>query len=608
MPLAYRSFFRVRDEPRLLELATQQLNSWLRSKQWDIDALRFGAARDIAPDVVGVALSEEPRDGTRTTRYRFVQGTGWVTELTIHQGRSEHDSWVWIDLESPEKGPSAKTPRLAGDLLAVLHGRDGDHLLGAGPRIVRVDEVGSVVDALTDLDRRGHLFIAGTSSDLPVDKWSGYVGKLLKETVGLAASYVLDAEATVEFNALTPQSHRVDPGTVRTFQPGADLSNPLESVRHRVLGTSRIVRDDVRVLQSLLGRRSRELSLTASLPGAVIRLDRRLREQLDAHLFEQLDASPRRPDLPLDVTTQVETIPEEPVPSVPLATTTRITPAVDDVVLDALRRVIIEVTGSGELSVAVVKELGARAQAVDRLTRATTSVRTRLHRLENEADLRDDEIAQLRRSLDDEKQDRAIAETERAESDRQLRHLRSELARVAKADTAWDPPSTAEDIWPQGFDDLLERFGELECLEFTGKASITRDLDDHDDLGTWAGLCWEALLALRDYARSCVAGSWTGNVEAYLNGTPGELHGFPPNKHARDESADVHNNRKYRTPRMLPVPRNVNADGRVFMGAHFKIAQYGMISPRMHYLDDILHSGKIYVGYIGPHLPTSKTN
>ncbi|WP_157121010.1 hypothetical protein [Nocardia miyunensis] len=97
-------------------------------------------------------------------------------------------------------------------------------------------------------------------------------------------------------------------------------------------------------------------------------------------------------------------------------------------------------------------------------------------------------------------------------------------------------------------------------------------------------------------------------MEAYLSDTPGELHGFPPNKHARDESGDVQKNPKFRSPRLLPVPDSVNARGRIFMGAHFKIAQFAMISPRMHYYDDILRSAKIYIGYIGPHLPSSKTN
>ncbi len=408
--------------------------------------LQFGASKDIAPGVVGVALLEQSRDGSQTTRHRFVQDSGWATELTVHRLRSKRDGWVWIDLESPEKGPAAKAPRLARDLLEVLPGRDGNHLLGAGPRIVRIDEVSSVLDALTDPDRRGHLFIAGTSPELPVDKWSGYVEKLLKETVGLAASYVLDAEATNEYNELTPSSHRVAPGTVRTFQPGADPSNPLESVRHRVLGTGRIVRDDVRVLQRLLGRRARELSLTASLPTTVARLDRRLREQLDARLLDQLDAAPQQSAIPAVEVLQAPVEPELHAPPVVPATTALVETTIDKPVLDALRHVVAEVLGTGELSVETVSALGNRAADTDRLTRAANTVRNRVRTLEDEADLQKEEIANLRRSLEDEQQDRAIAEVQRAELDRQLRHFRGELARVANQATAWEATPSAEDI------------------------------------------------------------------------------------------------------------------------------------------------------------------
>ncbi|MFT4011701.1 MAG: hypothetical protein QM655_16845 [Nocardioidaceae bacterium] len=44
------------------------------------------------------------------------------------------------------------------------------------------------------------------------------------------------------------------------------------------------------------------------------------------------------------------------------------------------------------------------------------------------------------------------------------------------------------------------------------------------------------------------------------------------------------------------------------MGAHFKIAQFGMVSPRPHYSDATDLDGNVYVGYIGRHLPTGQTN
>jgi hypothetical protein len=59
---------------------------------------------------------------------------------------------------------------------------------------------------------------------------------------------------------------------------------------------------------------------------------------------------------------------------------------------------------------------------------------------------------------------------------------------------------------------------------------------------------------------------------------------------------------------VLPVPVEVAACGSIFMGAHFRIARSGMISPRMHYYDDTARTSKVYVGYLGKHLPTKQTN
>jgi hypothetical protein len=44
------------------------------------------------------------------------------------------------------------------------------------------------------------------------------------------------------------------------------------------------------------------------------------------------------------------------------------------------------------------------------------------------------------------------------------------------------------------------------------------------------------------------------------------------------------------------------------MGAHFKIARKGLLSPRIYYHDAASHTGMIYVGYIGKHLPNAHTN
>ena len=57
---------------------------------------------------------------------------------------------------------------------------------------------------------------------------------------------------------------------------------------------------------------------------------------------------------------------------------------------------------------------------------------------------------------------------------------------------------------------------------------------------------------------------------------------------------------------MMTVPTDVSPDGQVRMVAHFKLAQIGRKSPRMHYYDH-KPTNTIYIGYIGFHLATARS-
>ena len=71
-----------------------------------------------------------------------------------------------------------------------------------------------------------------------------------------------------------------------------------------------------------------------------------------------------------------------------------------------------------------------------------------------------------------------------------------------------------------------------------------------------------------------------------------------------DESETVRTKPKWRQERVFRVPLEVDPDGRVFMGAHITIgaSANGRINPRLYFLDAVLKTGRIYVGYIGRHL------
>lgn len=597
MTLGYRAFFNVDGSSDLLRLVDEQTYAWLTSKRWQFDALIDGAVAELAPDTRGVVLSETNADGTRTKRYRFIQGSSdnqWITELTAHAGRDSSKGWVWLEIDQPE-GVRTGTPRLASMLVEVLAVSDGLNPLTPRPLAVGVDDVGSVIDSVLDPTRQGLLFLAGSRADseIPLQQWTTYVSGILKETVGLSSAYVLDAEATAEFNRAVPNSHGLREYTIRTYRPEVRIEDAGDGQRHRVLSTRSIVDDHPRYLQRLLGNRAREVVLNGTLPSSVRRLDRRLRDQLDALVAggpaQQLSETP--PD--------VEAVEESATGQAKGLGR----------FASLVRSIVVQVLGENDVTEGGLRRLGQLALDAKTAIASSRDVKQRLQTLEDRVDSKDETIRALRLRLDDEQLESAMAASDLAESERQLRFLRAELASVGRADIAWSTPvAEPREELPESFDELLNRMTEFEHVVFTGDARLARDLDDHESLGTWAGHSWRALLALDDYAKLSASRTFEGSVATYLANVPAGCHAFSINKHAPFESSDVGNNPKYRLPRTLPVPFEVERSGRVYMEAHFKIAKSATITPRMHYFDDTARSGKVYVGYIGRHLPSSMTN
>lgn len=385
--LGYRSFFTVQNEPRLLELAAEQSYSWLRSKNLAADALVPGPPVDLAEGVRGVVLEDSPDDGSRTLRMRLVETKAdgdITTEFTVHLARDRAKGWVWLDLDVPPSIPFASRPRIARDLLDVLPGHDGAQRLQSTPATVTVDDVHEAVRGLVDPDRRGLVFVAGTDASLPLDKWTKLVADLLKETAGLSAQLVLDAAATEAFNDRVGVSHAVQPGTVRTYAPGVALGDPADQIRHRILSTDRIVRENGGYLRRLLGRRARAVTAAAVLPTPVVRLDRRLREALDAVLLD-------------GVWTPAA-----------FAESEDVAPAT--VVEDELFGMVLrEVFGHVEWTESRARELITLARAAKATESSRGLLSGRIKLLEGKVDDVVFDAALLREQLDDEQQERALA-------------------------------------------------------------------------------------------------------------------------------------------------------------------------------------------------------
>lgn len=126
-----------------------------------------------------------------------------------------------------------------------------------------------------------------------------------------------------------------------------------------------------------------------------------------------------------------------------------------------------------------------------------------------------------------------------------MRSLQRRLVDIGKEAEAYAPPEE-QTILPTSFADLLSHLDELSRVEYTGDVDCPLGLDEFPQSSSWAQTAWQAEL---------------------------------------------------------------NASGRVFMGAHIRLGGgAGMSAPRMHYFDAVGGSGMIYIGYLGPHLKVKSTN
>ena len=615
--LGFRAFFRVRDTPQFLRLVDEQFSGWLRHKRYPVDDID-GVGSFALRDTVDLHVQRrDDRDGSHTVRRVLTErkdGGSWRTVLTVHED-AHHQGWVWLDLYPPS-GLRIEPPKLARQLVEVLHGRDGLAVLEASATVLGADDLAYLLAVLRDPDRRGIVFVAGTPADYPLAAWRDHVDSLLKKSVGLATTYVLDADATRELNDHLPDSHVVGGAHIRTFLPGVDLSDPLDGRRHRFLSPRTIVEKDAQHLRSVLGNQAVRELLEGPLPREAVRVDRLLRRDFDEALVSDLAVPAVTPVAATPAPVQHVSGAEPQTPeravveagSANLPVEPEVAETPDSGLKRALSGIMELVTGTREVTVSAMESLAKFVSSARQRENAQEKVRRRLEELQLEIEQKTEQIEILQEELDDEVLEKEQAEAERLDAVRRLRFYLGELEPRFRGEAEAALNGLEADDWPETFETLLERLPELTYLEFTGSREPALDLDNKAKGYSWAKKSWEALLALNDYAHLRSEGIVNGDVHAYLGNTPPGRCGFSRQRHAATESEDVKRNPKFASPRRFPVPREVSSSGEAQMWAHFKIANSKSISPRLHYLDCVSEKGKIYVGYLGAHLPNSQTN
>lgn len=556
----YRSIFHTplpADEA--FATAERELRAWIGSKHLDQQAFDRGIAR-IGQGVILLANARNAPDGTQTKRWQLREtrtGGAWLTTLTVHSpGRSAPDerSWFWLDVEfvpapgDPNDDQEAAPGRKAGV-----------------PRLAR-----SILDAVDARDSIAQL------TQRPVLTRPDDVDQLI--------DILCDPDRRMPTIVATPhprigfEDWRATIERVTWHTAGLAslyiLDPPAVDRFHHEIGHTYAVWDGaVRSYLPGVDPASAENAIRHRvMVAANIERDPGRAAGLMSGLPRRLSAEARLPR-PLSGVTRKLLAEYSSEPSPHPSTT-------------------------GEMEVSALRNEVARLRSdLD----AALELVTEAERTEERLAERNDQLDALSTEF--------AATNQRAEHlHDQVRSLRRRLTDIGRATEAYAPADDRTDL-PTSFAALLERIGDLPRIAFTGESDFPLALDDMPSAASWAQTAWQAMTAMNAYADASAQGRFAGGFVAWCKEPPSGEHAISPGKVAPDESETVKNDSKMRHARILPVPIDVAPSGKVFMGAHVRLGGgAGMKAPRMHYFDDVKHTGKVYIGYLGPHLKVKSTN
>ncbi|MHA7223084.1 hypothetical protein ACX80S_12280 [Arthrobacter sp. RHLT1-20] len=575
MPISYRSILSVSPSSSLIEDVDSVVAAWLESKQL-VHPLQAGTSMNEGQEVSRIDWSNSVVASRRWQLREHWDEPNWftgdrrperiaVTSITVVQGQDQ--ARIWVDIDAPvlrytnrfgeeiSEAQESGTPRVMKALIAAFETNDGEAHPFSDPLVIRTsNHVQELTGVLADNQRIGSCLVSSPPQGLATDQWVGIVADMTRGIEGMATAYVVDPEQLAEFNALVGAALSIGPGSLRTFQPGAKLGLPADAFRHRVLSARKIretpLKKIARMLRSAEVRRLAELRLPPILRDVDYGLLRSQRYQ-PMQTIEDL---------------QVET-----------AT------AVDERDFDRVLK----------LNELLSAELERQKQdALDALEQAI-SLMIHVDDLKETIEIMELETAEVAGRAD--------------ESQDTVEALRRRLIGLKAIAEAYAPLAADEKtVYPESFDDLIDRINEFDRLSFVGDPESARALDDHPNMTVAVHKAWDALASLQDYAVLTSDGIWAGGgIYSYVNdgGHSGRcrLLGFRPT-----ESETVQSNPRMIAQRTVSVPSEVHPSGQLAMTAHVALLNGRAGAPRMYIYDNVAADGRVYVGYLGEHLQTAR--
>ena len=478
-------------------------------------------------------------------------------------------------------------------LLAAVEGTDGSLPLTSDLLDITDSHVDELCRWLFDPDRRVPVIVF-TPDPQSADAQQRFATQLARDVAGVAVVVRLhNAAAAAAFCRQVGPHLQVYGGAMRTYLPGLRPQEPFPR-RHRVLSAA-----TMRALRSRSANAVRDQVLglsTRRTPPASFPLVRRVLARRSA---ERTVADRRRPAAAKSVQPTLFPSPAEPdtLPGFPQPPT---------LLPEGNPRIHRQGTAAPEVN-RVPAPTAKLAEADEEIALLYSEIDDLTRQLGEEQRSRE-ELEDLRLERDVVMIDLADSERANERIRARVRWLESELTRhqVHLAGVEIPDEFALPDVPPSVVEVLELAAARLPHLEIGATADAAAGLDVHPRAEHWAFKIWQALAALNSYAQARSSQAWNNSFLAWCLEPPSGGVAVPATWAALSESETTNTTPKLREARTFPLPRTVVPAGRVYMPAHVKIQQGGTPCPRVHFHDDSGgQTGKIYIGYVGDHLPTA---
>ncbi|MQY09477.1 hypothetical protein [Actinomadura macrotermitis] len=543
-------------------------------------------------------------------RYVVEDGDRERVRVTFAERAGSTPGWAVV---TAERDPRVRrAPHFLPGYLRSARITDGGVQLPDTAQEVDETQVGELMNWLTRPRRRVPVVVFAHRDD-----GRELAGQLAATLAGNAVvAWLSDARAEDEFNARVGADVEVFGRGVRTYHP--DFRGDGDKWRHPVLGGSKCdqgldafdlvienvidkgvgadppeeIRHALRMVPRVLDGQEPATALTAVTPSpAVLK-----REQLRAAMMAKV---PRpRPQEPPAAR------PPEPEPAAEETEEPRAVPVdTDGLARDVAERVSAEMRKEllAALEISVTESDREVVRGMRTVTEYFTALKTALDggRPGGAPDLgeENDRLAQ-----------------ELAETSAEARKLRARVRWLERQLLESSGPVTPQppEYEPAGLVDALNEAGDRlsgVLVVADRQPAATLDLSWPQWKRVWAGKAWEALRALDEFAVARRSGEFAGGFYDWCLQDAAGRCVLPSAMVSMTESQTVRDNGHFRAARTFPVPAELHPDGRVFMQAHIKLRRVGSPAPRLYFYDDSVGtSGKVWIGYLGDHLPNTRTN